>query len=521
MNLSTTAVPQPSRFVEMNFSACGKPPNFQLVQDVSWWVSGVLTTGTGFLGIIGNLLSLAVLCRRSMINVFHHLLAFLCLADLLFILTNLAMAPSAFNSKLFRSMSAYSECGCHFALAASVFITVSITIERYQAVCCPYNYNGRTSTRNHNISLFSYMVPCIILALVFNIPRFIVSFLTGKQLGPRLLKLLIVYQTFHPLSTTGLFPLILLGTMNYKIYSSIPTGPLITSRRRQAKNFRMARIAVALVLIFIIFNTPRLTIGIFEVTEVSSILECFSNKRIYYPSTLQLVADIISQYCALLNSSVNFIAYCMLGSQFRAEFISMFSWIVNPQMDASIGTDGLALQDGRPQQTLELTTLRSTDQHRDQVNNQPKSMQAHHSEAQKHHEHKGQKDHQHEIEVNDQPELLVDNQPEAQVDNEPGVKVPNQPEIRIHDQPEAQVDNQPKMMDDEQPEAQVGNLPEVQVDDQSKIQIDDQPDIQVNNQPEIQVEDEPEAHKDEGAAQIEHQCSTQNDQQVRDVEFEL
>ena len=33
-----------------------------------------------------------------------------------------------------------------------------------------------------------------------------------------------------------------------------------------------------------------------------------------------------------MNSSVNFIAYCMLGSQFRAEFISMFSWMVNPQV---------------------------------------------------------------------------------------------------------------------------------------------------------------------------------------------
>ena len=32
-----------------------------------------------------------------------------------------------------------------------------------------------------------------------------------------------------------------------------------------------------------------------QVTEVSTILTCFSNKRIYYPSTLQLVADILSQ----------------------------------------------------------------------------------------------------------------------------------------------------------------------------------------------------------------------------------
>ena len=42
--------------------------------------------------------------------------------------------------------------------------------------------------------------------------------------------------------------------------------------------FRMARIAVALVLIFIIFNTPRLTIGIFEVSTncASKLLNCAS-----------------------------------------------------------------------------------------------------------------------------------------------------------------------------------------------------------------------------------------------------
>ncbi|XP_023342736.1 uncharacterized protein LOC111712382 [Eurytemora carolleeae] len=107
--------------------------------------------------------------------------------------------------------------------------------------------------------------------------------------------------------------------MNFKIYSSIPTSTLVTSRRRRALNFRLARISVALVIIFLVFNTPRLTIGLYEVTKLESIIDCFSNKQRYYPSTVQLVGDICSQYCAVLNSSVNFCAYCMLGSQFQSE----------------------------------------------------------------------------------------------------------------------------------------------------------------------------------------------------------
>ncbi|XP_023338620.1 FMRFamide receptor-like [Eurytemora carolleeae] len=115
-----------------NSSECGKSANMELVESVSWWISGIITLPTAGLGILGNIISVIVLCKKSMKNLFHHLLAFLCLVDIIFLISNLVMVPLAFKFKLFSWVENLNECACHFSLAASVFLTLAITFERYQ-----------------------------------------------------------------------------------------------------------------------------------------------------------------------------------------------------------------------------------------------------------------------------------------------------------------------------------------------------------------------------------------------------
>ena len=57
------------------------------------WCSGVATILTSSFGVVGNLLSILVLTRQSMVSVSNHLLLFLCLSDLVFLLASLAMSP--------------------------------------------------------------------------------------------------------------------------------------------------------------------------------------------------------------------------------------------------------------------------------------------------------------------------------------------------------------------------------------------------------------------------------------------
>ena len=71
-------------------------------------------------------------------NFFHHLLACLCIADIGFLICNLLVAPLAFgiHTPVITFMFPIAECGSHLMLSISVFLTVCITIERYQVVIC-------------------------------------------------------------------------------------------------------------------------------------------------------------------------------------------------------------------------------------------------------------------------------------------------------------------------------------------------------------------------------------------------
>ena len=102
-----------------------------------FWSSGVATIITASLGIVGNVLSILVLCKKEMSSMFHNLLLFLCMADLVFLLSSLAMSL-AYTLQYYNLYPSYTyhayECVCHVTLAVSVWITASITIERHQVI---------------------------------------------------------------------------------------------------------------------------------------------------------------------------------------------------------------------------------------------------------------------------------------------------------------------------------------------------------------------------------------------------
>ena len=81
---------------------------------------------------------------RQMKHFFHHLLAWLCLADLCFLICNILVSPLAFGilHPLIICLHPIAECGSHIMLSISIFLTVSITIERYQVFIIIFTSNG-------------------------------------------------------------------------------------------------------------------------------------------------------------------------------------------------------------------------------------------------------------------------------------------------------------------------------------------------------------------------------------------
>ena len=124
-------------------------------------VSGWMTLFTTILGVLGNLLSIMTLLDRqysqwhnvarhpylrSMTsNVFNKLLVTLCCADLLVLLTNSVTVLKIFfpHSPDLVSVAPWTDSVCHMAVSASVFLMVSISLERHYAVCYPQEFQSR------------------------------------------------------------------------------------------------------------------------------------------------------------------------------------------------------------------------------------------------------------------------------------------------------------------------------------------------------------------------------------------
>ena len=65
-------------------------------------------------------------------NIFNHLLAVLCMADLVFILSNLVLAPSSLGEEMNGIVFKTAQCVCQVSLTFSIFMTLALTIDRYQ-----------------------------------------------------------------------------------------------------------------------------------------------------------------------------------------------------------------------------------------------------------------------------------------------------------------------------------------------------------------------------------------------------
>ena len=83
--------------------------------------------------------------RSMAANVFNKLLVALCCADLLVLLTNSVTVIKIFfpdNPDLL-AVAPWTDSLCHMAVSASVFLMVTITLERHYAVCYPLEYQAR------------------------------------------------------------------------------------------------------------------------------------------------------------------------------------------------------------------------------------------------------------------------------------------------------------------------------------------------------------------------------------------
>ena len=101
---------------------------------------------------------------------------------------------------------------------------------------------------------------------------------------------------------------------------------LFLTNERRTQQFQMARTMLILVTVFLILNTPRLILGIVEVTQLSTVEQCYEQGLPYNISKQTYLMDFLARFLVILNSSVNFVIYCLVGSEFRANLYTRRGW---------------------------------------------------------------------------------------------------------------------------------------------------------------------------------------------------
>ncbi|KAK2192433.1 hypothetical protein NP493_31g01033 [Ridgeia piscesae] len=299
----------------------------------------VLTVAIGSLclvGLAGNITSLFVLRRHNAETGTVFLLECLAVSDALLLLCSLvvySLAPIlAYSSVSTASSDACTSARVYvwpFAMIAhttTVWLTVLVTVTRYRTIC----------SKTVNVAALQvgrtrmHVVCVVIFAVLYNLPRFFehqpiaasASNATSPEVPPakpskvgdsRVYQ--IVYSNILYYPVMYVVPLLLLAFLNYKLVNAVriirQRKRLLTSCQRQGSD-HITGCVIMIVFVFICCQTPALVNQIFWAVTTPEERGC---GRFHYYYTR------ISDVLVVLNSSGNFLIYCLFGKTFRKIFL--------------------------------------------------------------------------------------------------------------------------------------------------------------------------------------------------------
>lgn len=291
-------------------------------------------------GFVGNFLSIAVLCRdRDKNNTTNWLLQTLAVVDSFFLVFSFFIQPIKvvhdftdwFPSlrRGFPYLEAHLWAFASIAQTMAVWLVTLITVDRYIAVCQPWQTNWRSLNR-----VKAVVVVIAVVAVVYNIPRFLEreTSLERNCLGGFLIRTrktafrenrnyFLVYKTLCYFIFRSIGPLSILVALNVRLVRALRKVRRkhrdMTRKTKQRENITVMLIAV--VTVFIVCQIPDLGLRIaFTAMEFSPVALRVDVRAMRF-------ANAASNALLTVNSSVNFLIYCLVGKKFRRIFVRMVS----------------------------------------------------------------------------------------------------------------------------------------------------------------------------------------------------
>ena len=153
--------------------------------------------------------------------------------------------------------------------------------------------------------------------------------------NPLYRKVNLYYRVFHPLTTTGLAPCLLLIILNVRICIGLKrlrqsqerrhaqnsmAGALPREGSAQSRNLNevnMTKIAIVIVVTFVLLNMLRLILCFFEVAQMFTVMKCLGEGLQYQKPIVFNTADNVARLLMVVNSSVNFFIYTFFSKSFQ------------------------------------------------------------------------------------------------------------------------------------------------------------------------------------------------------------
>lgn len=324
-----------------NYTLVQPPPLEMLTENqayhlslLNFWINGVLTNIIVLLGMIGNFLTIIILSQRAMRSSTNYYLSALAIWDSAVLICTLLLIglPGAlpqedvYMTHVFAYVVSYIYPIALIAQTATIWLTVSFTVERYIAVCHPLKAATmctitRAKTVITGVSLGSTL---------YNIPRWfdytptriagplsndtvVVPSRTAFSQNPIYLQ---VYFSWLYVPIMCIVPLLILLVLNLFLILAVRHS----QRQRKDMNVRQCRensitiMLVSIVMVFIVCQVPAL---------VYNLAYAVDNAHVQMNFGYQILSN-LRNFLVNLNSAVNFILYCALGQKFRRIFIHTF-----------------------------------------------------------------------------------------------------------------------------------------------------------------------------------------------------
>lgn len=287
------------------------------------------------IGIVGIILTVLVLSKKTMSTSTNSYLISLAISDLVFLLI---LSAKCFENKLNREnhyqyifVMTYIYIILTAFLMASVWLTVMLAIERYIAICHPLRAMGIcTVARARGIIVFIY-----ILSLLLRIPDFLKY--EVRSFREPCLKKDVMFQDVSVLAQNNTFRLVtswvdcillailpfsLLLFLNICLISEIHRSTnylryhMATDANVQTiitgEEIKITMMLISVVVVFFICEAPFVILGILKQLNPDTLFENYN--LLSYITILLLV----------LRSSFNFVLYCWFSEKFWNTFKKTF-----------------------------------------------------------------------------------------------------------------------------------------------------------------------------------------------------